>query len=592
MLCALTAAQIRSAEPTASLRGRFELRRTNSARSATARRLAWPRAAFATLTPLTVSQPSSPTASGAAVPNSSNTWIGDLRAGFLVFLIALPLCLGIAMASGFPPVAGVMTAIVGGLVVTPLGSAPLTIKGPAAGLIVIAIGAVTELGQGDIAVGYPRALAVGVVAAAIQILFALMRTATIGIAMSPSVVHGMLAAIGVIIFSKQAHTVVGVAPQAKTPLGLLAEIPHSIANANPEILTLGGLALVVLFGWPLLRTSWSKLVPAPLIVLAIAVPLGMYFDLPHSHDYIFLSGHYHVGPEFLVKLPGSLLDAVRYPDFSVITSATSIRYIVMFALVGTIESTLSVLAVDAMDPAKRASNLNRDLLALGVGNLVSSAIGGLPMISEIVRSRANIDAGARSSKANFVHGALLLAFVAAAPGLLQTIPLAALGAMLVYTGTRLASPKEFSHSWHLGLDQFLIFVTTLVVTLAVDILVGVGVGLLLKLLLHWMRGADPIKLFRPKILDQRNGDTLSVAIHGAAAFPSLLGLRKRLSQLAPDVRNVIVDLRESVLVDHTFLARVEAMSNELPNVRVEVLVHEQMKSASGHAQATRWRARS
>jgi len=474
-----------------------------------------------------VSHSTSAAAPPASAPASSNSWLGDLRAGFLVYLIALPLCLGIAMASGFPPIAGVMTAIVGGLVVTPLGSAPLTIKGPAAGLIVIALGAVTELGQGDMSVGYPRALAVGVVAAGIQIVFALVRTATIGIAMSPSVVHGMLAAIGVIIFSKQAHTVVGVTPQAKTPLGLVAEIPHSFANANPEILSLGAIALVVLFGWPLLRTRWSKLIPAPLIVLAIAVPVGLYYGLPHSHDYDFLTGHYHVGPELLVKLPGSLLDAVRYPDFSVITSAVSIRYIVMFALVGTIESTLSVLAVDAMDPSKRASSLNRDLLALGVGNLVSSAIGGLPMISEIVRSRANIDAGARSSKSNFLHGALLLAFVAAAPGLLQTIPLAALGAMLVYTGTRLASPKEFTHAWHLGLDQFAIFVTTLIVTLAVDILVGVGVGLALKLLLHWVRGADPIKLFRTKLVDQRSGDTLTVAIVGAAAFPSLLGLRKR-----------------------------------------------------------------
>lgn len=530
----------------------------------------------------------SPALPGATSPNS---WFGDLRAGFLVFLIALPLCLGIAMASGFPPIAGVMTAIVGGLLVTPLGSAPLTIKGPAAGLIVIALGAVTELGQGDMAVGYPRALAVGVVAAAIQIVFALLRTATIGIAMSPSVVHGMLAAIGVIIFSKQMHTVVGVAPTAKSPLGLLAEIPHSIANANPEILALGAISLLVLFGWPLLRATWAKRIPAPLIVLAIAVPVGLYFDLPHAHDYDFLSKHFHVGPEFLVRLPGSLLDAVHYPDFSVITSAVSIRYIVMFALVGTIESTLSVLAVDAMDPAKRASNLNRDLLALGAGNLVSSALGGLPMISEIVRSRANIDAGARSSKANFVHGLLLLGFVAAAPGLLQTIPLAALGAMLVYTGTRLASPREFTHAWALGLDQFLIFVVTLVVTLAVDILVGVGVGLALKLALHWVRGADPIKLFRPKLVEQRSGETLRLSVRGAAAFPSLLGLRRSFSKLDPQIRRVVVDLGEAVLVDHTFLSRVEAMANEMPNVQIQVVGHENMRSASKNAQATRWRVR-
>jgi MFS superfamily sulfate permease-like transporter len=516
--------------------------------------------------------------------------LADLRAGFLVFLIALPLCLGIAMASGFPPIAGVLTAIIGGMLVTFLGSARLTIKGPAAGLIVIAIGAVQDLGQGDPMAGYRRALAVGVVAACVQIALALMRAATIGVAMSPSVVHGMLAAIGVIIISKQAHTLVGVAPEAKEPLALLGEIPHSVAHANPEILLLGGFSLLILFGWPLLRHRWAEALPAPIVVLAVAVPLSLWFGLDHAHAYQFLSHQFHVGPEFLVELPGSLLDAIVFPDFSMVFTATSLKYVVMFALVGTIESTLSVLAVDLMDPQKRPSHLNKDLLALSLGNLVSAFLGGLPMISEIVRSKANVDAGAQSRWANFFHGAFLLGFVALAPGLLGEIPLAALAAMLVYTGAKLASPRELVHIKQIGPDQLLLFLTTLFVTLATDLLVGVAVGLVLKLILHRVRGATFVQLFRTQVERSEQGSELRLTLHGAAAFTSLLSVRKQLASLSPDIRRIVLDVTDVAIVDHTFLSRVEEMSNEWPNVELEIVGIEALMPHTSHPHSTRRRA--
>jgi MFS superfamily sulfate permease-like transporter len=497
--------------------------------------------------------------------------------------------LGIAMASGFPPVAGVLTAIIGGVLVTFLGSARLTIKGPAAGLIVIAIGCVQELGQGDMVAGYKRALAVGVMAAVVQIIFSLVRAATIGVAMSPSVVHGMLAAIGVIIISKQAHTMMGVAPHAKEPLQLLAEIPHSLSVANPEIFSLGILALVILFGWPLIKSKFTKLIPAPIVVLLITVPLGLWYDLDHAHDYKLFAHDYHLGPEYLVRLPGSLIDAVAFPDFSMAFSATSLKYVVMFALVGTIESTLSVLAVDAMDPKKQASDLNRDLFALSVGNLVAASIGGLPMISEIVRSKANIDAGARSRWSNFFHGAFLLLFVALLPGMLGEIPLAALAAMLVYTGTRLASPSEFVHAKHLGFDQLALFLVTLVVTLASDLLIGVGVGLALKFVLHVVRGVPLGTLFRSKVAARKEDATFIVEIDGAATFMALLKVRTLLSQLPDDVREVRIDLSKSSLVDHTFLNRLEGMSQEWENAKLSLVGLEAFQAASPHPHSTRRR---
>lgn len=514
--------------------------------------------------------------------------LADARAGLLVFLIALPLCLGIAMASSFPPVAGVLTAIVGGVVVSFLGSARLTIKGPAAGLIVIALGAVQDLGQGDPIAGYRRALAVGAAAAVVQIVLALAGAASAGVAMSPSVVHGMLAAIGVIIISKQLHTVMGVVPYAGEPLELLAEIPRSMSVANPEILLIGALSLAVLFGLPRIRAAWARLVPGPMVVLALTVPLGIWFDLDHAHTYSIFSTSFHVGPEYLVDLPPTLLGALAFPDFSQIFTATSLQYIFLFALVGTIESTLSVLAVDAMAPPQ-ASDLNRDLLGLGIGNLIAAMIGGLPMISEIVRSKANVDAGARSSGANFFHGMFLLLFVALAPGLLHRIPLAALAAMLVYTGTRLASPSEFRHAHSLGTDQLLLFSTTLILTLAVDLLVGVAAGLTLKVLLHLLRGVSLSDLLRTRVEHHRDGEAMHLTLHGAATFASLLAVRRALNGLDGAVDRVVIDLDDVRLVDHTFLSRLASMAAEWPNVTLEYRGGEALQPVSPHPHAARRR---
>ncbi len=408
--------------------------------------------------------------------------------------------------------------------------------------------------------------------------------------MSPSVVHGMLAAIGVIIVSKQLHVVLGVTPEAKEPLELLGEIPHSLVNANPEILILGVLSLLILFGMPLIRSRWARLVPGPMVVLALTVPLGVWFDLDHEHTYSFLGTSFEIGPEYLVQLPGSIAGAVAFPDFSMILTATSLKYVVMFALVGTIESTLSVIAVDAMDPKRRPSDLNRDLLGVGIGNLVSGLIGGLPMISEIVRSKANVDAGAESSWANFVHGACLFLFVALAPGLLHRIPLTALAAMLVYTGMRLASPTELLRAKSIGPDQLLLFTTTLVVTLATDLLVGVGAGIALKLVLHLARGASLSDLFRTRVETEQSGGIVRVRLHGVAAFTNLLAVRRALASLDSEVTRVVVELSDVKLVDHTFLSRLVEMADEWPNATLEIAGTEAMAAASLHPQATRRRA--
>lgn len=489
-----------------------------------------------------------------------------------MFLIALPLCLGIAAASGCPPIAGVLTAIVGGLVCSPIGSAPLTIKGPAAGLIVIVLGAVTELGGGDAQLGYERMLAVGVVAGLAQVLLAATRAARLASALPPAVVRGMLAAIGLTIIAKQVPVALGVLDAHGEALEMLLAIPSYVAALEPTVAAIGLVAFLVLTGWPYLPAAVQR-IPAPLAALVVTVPLALGADL---------------APAFLVDIPDAVAAAITFPDFSAVLSPTSLKYIAMFTLVGSIESLLSVLAVDAMDPREQASDLDRDLLTVGIGNVLAALIGGLPMISEIVRSRANIDAGATGPRANFVHGAILLLFVALLPGVLRLLPLTALAAMLIATGVRLASPRQLESIAGIGRDQLLLFATTLLLTLATDLLVGVAGGLLVAVLGHVVRAGGVRPLFSQPAELQLDGDTLHVRIRGAFVFTNLLRVQRAiLTARTPGVKHVRVDVSTASLVDHTSQVRLLAMADEWPGVTLSFVGLDRLAPLSAHARSTR-----
>lgn len=480
-------------------------------------------------------------------------WRADLTSGFLVFLIALPLCLGISMASGFPPVAGIFTAIVGGLVVTFLGGSQLTIKGPAAGLIIIAFGAVTELGQGDAMLGYKLTLAVVVVAGILQVIFGWVKSGVLADFFPSAAVHGMLAAIGIIIIAKQLFTMIGVKPEASETLELFAELPNAFSELNPEIALIGVTSLLILFTFPLLKNKYLKMVPAPLLVILIAIPIGRYFDLEHEHSYLFLDGHeYIIGPKFLVTLPDNLLSAITFPDFSQVFSMVSIKYIIMFALVGSLESLLSSKAIDGLDPFKRKTNMNRDLIGVGIGNTLAGFIGGLPMISEIVRSSANINNGGKTSWSNFFHGGFLLIFVAFFPILIHQIPLAALAAMLVYTGFKLASPRSFYRTYKIGKEQLAVFLITIVFTLATDLLIGIGVGILTKFIIHLINGLPVKYIFKPLFTVSLNGEVYTVDVFNSAVFSNYIKLKKSLDAL-PREKNIRIDFTNANMVDHTVL---------------------------------------
>jgi MFS superfamily sulfate permease-like transporter len=521
---------------------------------------------------------------------SSKTLINDITAGFLVFLIALPLCLGIAGASGVPPVAGILTAIVGGLLTKFLGGSRLTIKGPAAGLIVIVLGAVTDLGGDDPVAGYHRMLAVGVVAGVIQIVLALARFGALAEAMPTSVVHGMLAAIGVIIMSKQAHVLLGVKPAGKEPLHLIQELPHSFAHLNPYVTIVGVVALMIMFGMPFIKAKWAKSIPSQLVVLAVTVPLAMYLGFANKHDYVFSGASFVLDPaKFLVKLPTNILTAITFPDFSQIMSANSIKYILMFTIVGSIESLLTVSAVDSLDPERKPSDLNKDLLAAGVANTVAAVIGGIPMISEVVRSKSNIDNGAKTGWSNFAHGAFLLLAVALIPGILMKIPLAALAGMLIFTGTRLAHVNEFKHALHVGREQLAVFVVTMIVTLLTDLLIGVAAGLVLDVIIHCANGAPFGKIWKTIVEEHHHEDEVTLCVHGAGIFTNYIGLAKAIRANAPKYTRVYVDFSEACVVDHTVLAKLDALKASLADTELVVGGLDEHKSSTHAPTSSKWK---
>ena len=490
----------------------------------------------------------------------------DLLSGFLVFLIALPLCLGISLACGYPAISGIFTAIIGGVLATFFSNSELTIKGPAAGLIVIAIGCVTDFGftagrdpAADFQ-AYRLALGVGVAAGAIQILFGLFRAGILGEFFPTAAVHGLLASIGVIIMAKQIPVTLGLGSEG-SPLELIAKIPSFIANMNPVIGLIGIISLIVMFGFPFIKNARLKAVPAPMVVLLITVPLGLYFEIGREHIYSFGGSEYSVGPSFLVNVPQNMFSALTFPDFSGVVTGIGFKYIVLFSLIGSVESLLSAKAVDTIDPWKRKTNHDRDLLAIGVGNTVAAFVGGLPMISEIVRSRANIDNGAKTRFANMYHGFFLLAFVALVPGLINQIPLAALGAMLVFTGFRLASPREFVHMYRAGREQLIIFVSTIVGVLATDLLMGIAIGIAVKAVIHLVNGAPVRSLFRLGVDVQRDESRTLVRVKDAAVFSTWIGLKKRLEAVKGQ-SPVVLDLSETALVDHTVMEKLYEMEKE------------------------------
>ena len=384
-------------------------------------------------------------------------------AGMVVFLVAVPLCLGIAVASDVPPVSGLVAGVVGGLLVPLLSRSPLSVTGPAAGLTAVVLFETRALG------GFDRFLVATMIAGGLQVVLGLLRAGRFASLVPESVIHGMLAAIGIIIVWKQLPVLVGVD-------GGAADIPAQFA-VGPAILAATSFA--VLLGWGLTPLARHAFLPPALVAVVLGAAIGVAFD---SHSGLRLDSSQRVD----VPLGGwqAMRAALPVPALAALWDPAVWRVAVTVALVASIETLLSLKAIDDIDPLRRKSPPDRELMAQGVANMASGWLGGLPVTAVIARSGANLQAGGRERLSAFVHGVLLVLAVLLAGRALNLIPLACLAAVLVQVGLKLASPRLLVTEWRLGRPRFVVFAGTVAAVLATDLLKGVVAGIALDVVVR------------------------------------------------------------------------------------------------------------
>lgn len=510
-------------------------------------------------------------------------WSKDLISGLIVSLLALPLSLSIAQASDFPPIMGVLTAIIGGVIVSFFAGSKLTIKGPAAGLIVIVAGCVSEFGD------WTMVLAAVFVAALIQIIMGALKFGKLVDYFPHTVVHGMLGAIGFIILSKQLHLLMGVNPvyadgkPIVNPIELYKELPHTYQvlldnHEHQVIFLIGIICLLIVFGWTVISDKFLKKIPAPLAVLALSIPLGALLGFKQ------IDGG-------LMKVGNLFKEVDLHINFNGITQHPwgFLKYVLMFSLIGGVESLLTVKAIDIIDPYKRKANANKDLVALGIGNAIASVFGGLPMISEVARSTANVNSGAKTRWANFFHGLFLIIFVVVLTPVIQLIPKVALAAVLIGVGYKLASVKEFIHIFKIGWWQLVVLVSTTIAILFTDLLIGVGIGLAIKFTIHYLGGLPVKNTFRAGMKMDQDGDRYILHIFGGAVVTNLPGIMKKLEAIPPQ-NKIYVDLSHCNLVDHTSMETFKSFKKdyELDGGDFQFTGLERHKAISRHADSTQF----
>ncbi|WP_055447322.1 SulP family inorganic anion transporter [Lacinutrix mariniflava] len=476
----------------------------------------------------------------------------NIFSGFVVSLIALPLGLGLAMASEAPPISGVIAAVVGGVLVSILGGSNVTISGPGNGLVGVLLVAISTL-------GIESAYAAIICSGALLLILGFLRLGKLADFFPSSAIQGMLAAIGLIILGKQFHIMLAHRIKREDTIDYLLEIPFTINDAihynNTGLLyaaAAGVISFVIMIFYSKIRNKYLQLIPAPMWIVILSIAFSYYFELvAHQNNPIALEYMISGIPEF-----SEIIEQIPTIDFSKIDSLPFWTSVLALTLIASIESLLSIKAVDKLDPEKRRSNVNRDLKALGLATIGSGFLGGLNVVTVIARSSVNVNNGGSNRSSNFFHATFLVVFIVLFSSQLQRIPLPALMAILVYTGYKLASPENIRKIFKIGREQLIIFFVTLLVTLKIGLISGIASGVVVTFILHLIINKSfslfGRNLLKPNVLMFQEDRNYYVSVKHFCSFLNFYKLKAKLDAV-PETEDVIVDFSLCKFVDHTVM---------------------------------------
>jgi len=474
----------------------------------------------------------------------------DFPSGLVVFLVALPLCLGIALASGAPPLSGIIAGVIGGIIIGSLSNSQISVSGPAAGLISIVLTAVATLGS------FEAFLLAVCLAGAIQLILGFIKAGSISNYFPSNVIEGMLAGIGVIIIINQLEHAVGYDKGNEGDESLLrhdggnffSDIPELISRFEGGAVIIALVSLAILIAWdkiPALKRL--KVLPGALVAVVAGIVINQVF--------ISTGSHLALESTHLVTLPvatsfGDIQSFMVMPDFSAISDPQVWVVAGTIAVVASIETLLCIEASDRMDVQKRYTDTNNELRAQGIGNILSGLVGGLPITSVVVRSSANANAGAKTKMSAIIHGSLLLICVLAIPVILNKIPLATLAAVLLLVGYKLANPAKLKHFWDKGKYQFIPFIATLVAVVATDLLKGVALGMMISIIFVLRGNLKRAYNFRKE--EYEDGDTIHIDLAQEVSFLNKAAIKSTLNDL-PENSEVVIDASDTEYIAHDVL---------------------------------------